>query len=656
MFLPHFLFASSFYISKSGSNSNGQSWSSAWNEMNQINWTNILPGDTIYVDGGSTEMVYTTPLTIGKSGVSGSPICILLSKEADRHGKATIFGGAILPYDNQPTYTGSMPAFDSGIMIGAYSWITIDGTKWEGITIHGTGHDGIVLGEHSRDTTKEAHDIVLRNIKIYDIGTPQQVDSTVLKQNSEYATLTFGYWHSKANATGIFFSYQVGASNVTMERLIISNISDEAIGEGPCRNLVLRQCWLDNGRNRPDGKPFNYLNHPDGYQNYGWGGDQGPWLIEDCVIGPRFMQGLFPGCPTSDPNATDTYVNNITVRNVLFLDNLSSNILGQMGHDWTFDHITSYVSSPTVGNNINMQAGVSIDTFTNSIIYGGNIYYVNPAVFLNNVYYNTVGANIHSINASNVIADPLFVNRSGYDLALQAGSPATGKGSRVTSVAQLFALFPDLKPGFFQMSRDNYTAPDTVGKVTITVQRMSAMDGVVTVTYATADSTATAEINYTSTTGTLLWADGDHADKSFDIPIIHSSASMSKVVKIVLSNPTGGTTIEPPQSAILIITPVTPTGVGNSTQSIPDRFSLLQNYPNPFNPSSSISFSLPTRSFVSLKVFDLTGREVATIVSEEMSSGSYTKQWDAVGIPSGVYFYRLQTSTFTETKKLVLLK
>jgi hypothetical protein len=86
------------------------------------------------------------------------------------------------------------------------------------------------------------------------------------------------------------------------------------------------------------------------------------------------------------------------------------------------------------------------------------------------------------------------------------------------------------------------------------------------------------------------------------------------------------------------------------------RFVLLQNYPNPFNPTTTISFSLPSRSFVSLKVFDILGREVATIVSEEMSAGSYSRQWNAAQMSSGIYFYRLQAGTYIEMKKLVFLK
>jgi hypothetical protein len=99
------------------------------------------------------------------------------------------------------------------------------------------------------------------------------------------------------------------------------------------------------------------------------------------------------------------------------------------------------------------------------------------------------------------------------------------------------------------------------------------------------------------------------------------------------------------------------TGVINSHEYLLSRnYSLNQNYPNPFNPSTTISFNLPVRSFVSLKVFDLIGREVATIVSEEMQAGKYSRQWNALDLPSGIYFYRLQAGSFTETKKLILLK
>ncbi len=106
------------------------------------------------------------------------------------------------------------------------------------------------------------------------------------------------------------------------------------------------------------------------------------------------------------------------------------------------------------------------------------------------------------------------------------------------------------------------------------------------------------------------------------------------------------------------------TSVKSSRGETPTRFSLSQNYPNPFNPTTTISFALPTRSFVSLKVFDMLGREVSTILSGELQAGNYTRQWNAANMSSGVYFYRLvakaipsgQAGTYNQAKKLLLLK
>ncbi len=98
------------------------------------------------------------------------------------------------------------------------------------------------------------------------------------------------------------------------------------------------------------------------------------------------------------------------------------------------------------------------------------------------------------------------------------------------------------------------------------------------------------------------------------------------------------------------------TGVRSDNDGIPFTYSLSQNYPNPFNPSTTISFSISSRSVVSLKLYDLLGKEVATIYSGELPAGNYTRQWNASDLTSGVYFYRVQAGSFSQTKKLVLLK
>jgi hypothetical protein len=99
------------------------------------------------------------------------------------------------------------------------------------------------------------------------------------------------------------------------------------------------------------------------------------------------------------------------------------------------------------------------------------------------------------------------------------------------------------------------------------------------------------------------------------------------------------------------------TGVKKFDSALPQNFCLQQNYPNPFNSSTDISFSLPLKSSVSLKVFDMMGREVTTLINEELAAGNHCLQWNASNISSGVYFYRLTTNTgYVQTKMLLLLK
>ena len=83
---------------------------------------------------------------------------------------------------------------------------------------------------------------------------------------------------------------------------------------------------------------------------------------------------------------------------------------------------------------------------------------------------------------------------------------------------------------------------------------------------------------------------------------------------------------------------------------------LNQNYPNPFNPTTTISFSIPSSAFTSLKVYDILGNEVATLVNEEKQAGNYELQFDASNLSSGIYLYKLQVCSFVETKKMILIK
>jgi hypothetical protein len=88
----------------------------------------------------------------------------------------------------------------------------------------------------------------------------------------------------------------------------------------------------------------------------------------------------------------------------------------------------------------------------------------------------------------------------------------------------------------------------------------------------------------------------------------------------------------------------------------PSVFSLSQNYPNPFNPGTAISYQLPVNSFVTLKVYDVLGNEVAALVNEQKPAGEYEVEFNASELGSGIYFYQLKAGSFVETKKMMLLK
>ena len=108
------------------------------------------------------------------------------------------------------------------------------------------------------------------------------------------------------------------------------------------------------------------------------------------------------------------------------------------------------------------------------------------------------------------------------------------------------------------------------------------------------------------------------------------------------------------QSAPVVVNPVT--GIAQTDNALPKAYSLMQNYPNPFNPTTLIKYDLPKAGLVTLKVYDMLGKEVATLVNGTQAAGHYSVQFNASTLSSGVYIYRIQSNNFTAVKKLVLLK
>ena len=96
--------------------------------------------------------------------------------------------------------------------------------------------------------------------------------------------------------------------------------------------------------------------------------------------------------------------------------------------------------------------------------------------------------------------------------------------------------------------------------------------------------------------------------------------------------------------------------VGIEGDSFVYHYELLQNYPNPFNPTTRISYSIPTSNLVNLKIFDVLGTEIETLVNQVQNSGNYTIEFDGTKLSSGIYLYRLVTENYIQTKKMILIK
>ena len=109
---------------------------------------------------------------------------------------------------------------------------------------------------------------------------------------------------------------------------------------------------------------------------------------------------------------------------------------------------------------------------------------------------------------------------------------------------------------------------------------------------------------------------------------------------MVVWRPTGSTEIGYPQDE----------------REFQNGINLHQNYPNPFNPTTKISYQIPELSYVKLKIYDVLGKEIATLVSEEKPAGNYEINFNAFDVTSGIYFYQLETESYLETKKMILLK
>lgn len=429
--------STTYYVSKSGSNADGLSWETAWNELNQIQWNVVRPGDIILLDGGESQAIYTTRLTIRTSGASKKPITIKLADEKGRDGQVVIFGGRStpLPYCEQETYEYVTEGVrQTGILVRNAAWVVVDGRKWRGIAIYGHNRYGIELYGNTDNIT-------IRNVDIFDNGAAIQRD---------------GVWYSD------FPGVNLGGTNITFERALVHDNGQDAFQwHEAIEDFTLRESWLYNSRRHPYlNEAFNWCSHTDGIQIYN-GGPQYGFVIEETIFGPALSNGVLMG-QALQPSGIQATVHEAVFRDVLFIKATDNNLAGfrdTKSEDWVIDRATVYCET-TLWQCLYLEG--SGHSVTNSIFVGSWISLPDGLdSFSNNCQWNTRGFRLGQV------VDPLFVDADESDpfalgdYTLQPDSPCAGMGSSLTSVGQLLGQpNPDhVNTELFWEAEEGYIAP-----------------------------------------------------------------------------------------------------------------------------------------------------------------------------------------------------
>jgi hypothetical protein len=457
-----------YYVSRAGSNGDGRSWAAAWSEVDQIGWDQVRPGDTVLLDGGPTEMVYTTTLAVRASGTADAPVTVRLAAEPGRDGRAVLFGGraARLPYYGQPRAEYAEPGGTSqyGLTLGtdqvrggtSVANVVVDGRKWGGIRIHGAREAGVKLWAENDHVT-------LRNLEIDDNGVGRPDPAT------GGAT-----WYP--DNPGIVLA----GTNLLFERLDVHDNGQDAVqssGSSGTRfaRLTVRGCWLHATRTRPsDGMIWNMgpENHPDGIQIFS-GGEQRGLTIERSVVGPLLMHGLIlgdAGC-ADDRRCDWAVVHGLTVRQSLFYGNWNGNIHGgdssgvpgrPLPRGWLIDRVTSDLGPPGADDrapsgspwnshvDFDFGAANARQLTVNGSIFTGGWGAQVPAAgrYTRNVQTGrregAPGVDGSPGGVLGPATDPGYADPTAYgsrapaaSFALGPGSPAAGRGSPVTGPAQI---------------------------------------------------------------------------------------------------------------------------------------------------------------------------------------------------------------------------
>jgi hypothetical protein len=391
-----------YYVDNSvAGNGNGSSWSSAWQDFSDINWSAIKPGDTIFVSGGSTSQTYTDPLTIGASGSAAGNITITAGTDPGHNGSVIIDG-----QDN----------LANGVYDNGHNYVTVNGLNVRNITDAGIAVKGATAGVLIENNSVYSGDPNGGNARGYDVrnSVGQNGQYAVTVENNSFTTpgsttaQTDGIWSSGNN--GVLFQ----GNNIDITNTDSTGHSDDI------------QSWQDTNITIAD----NYFAHPNGGIN-----NHGVWIADIETGGTVTVENNIVNMPVGDEIAIAAWNQDAGF-------NGQANIVNNTVYGGLDDYFLENTPLSELKNNIadgvkgstgvfisgNAPSAANID---NNLIYtpSGTVADVNN----NNESYAQWQAN--GYDAHGVNANPMFTNPSAGDFSLQSNSPAIGAGASVPGVS-----------------------------------------------------------------------------------------------------------------------------------------------------------------------------------------------------------------------------
>ena len=616
--------ARTFYVSRSGSNADGLSWGTAWNELSRINWAVVQPGDTLLIDGGLTAcpalgpgyncgMTYNTTLTIGKSGTSSAPITVRLASEGGRNGAAIIDGGitdwtSCAEYTAEPTppSTGNGTAVrETGIAVGNMQWVVIDGTKWGGIEVRNHKRYGLSLGGSQHVTA--------RYLKLHHNTDP--ADTT----NSSVG-ITQG-WQSQYN---------------TVSRVEIFRNGQDAV-RGAGDYFTLEESYLHD----------TYCNHPDGIQSFvptsngdvpDNEGEVRGLTVRRNVFDKIGMQNIFLG-----ENATHNSWNvDVTIHDNLFL-NSDYVIKSKHGssRNWNVYNNTVVNAQEFAVEWCCASPGAQAPMVVRDNIFmnvkNGNTAFYMPTgggttTFAGNCLYQTGARNGNITESGTVTGDPRFVNSSLGNFALATGSACAGKGSSITSVSALVALSgAPLPTQPAQPTTTHTTVAPTATRTNVPATSTTAAPTATRTTAPATNTTAAATTTSTTVAPTATKTNAPSTATTTNMPAVtatHTSVPPSTATNVPATAtnlpPATATTAPPDGTTVLSFAPAADAYVdASSAGSNFGDSQIVRTYASP-----------EQRSYLRFVVQGVTGRTINRALLRVYANGSSPAGFQLYAVPS----------------------